>query len=84
LSYLALDRRADAGFSVGAARIIGRPRVYKAHALLLGCDEAGLRESRLNKRRDPGLFRRMRKGQLGTLVNWKVQDAEALELTEKA
>jgi SAM-dependent methyltransferase len=61
VSYLALDRRGGAD---GGMRMIGRPRVYKAHALLLGCDADGVREVRLTKREDPEGFRRLKKGAL--------------------
>jgi SAM-dependent methyltransferase len=60
LSFLVLDRRLQPG--PDAVRIIGRPRVYKAHALLLGCDSSGVREYRVTKREQPEEFRRLKKG----------------------
>ncbi len=39
LSYLVLDKRSVT--ETAEVRVIGRPRVYKAHALLLGCDATG-------------------------------------------
>jgi hypothetical protein len=38
LSFLVLDQRAAPSLPAGSGRVIGHPRVYKAHALLLGCD----------------------------------------------
>jgi len=60
VSYLVLDKRpVPAG---PALRVIGRPRVYKAHALLLGCDDTGVRDRPLQKRDHPEEFRRWKKG----------------------
>ena len=64
LSYLVLDKRVWPQH--GEARIIGRPRVYKAHALLLGCDGTGVREYRQTKREAPDEFRQLKKGRIPT------------------
>ena len=64
LSYLVLDKRAWP--QPGEVRIIGRPRVYKAHALLLGCDSTGVREYRQTKREEPDAFRQLKKGKIPT------------------
>ncbi|MBM3859258.1 MAG: hypothetical protein FJ395_06365 [Verrucomicrobia bacterium] len=61
VSYLTLDRRVVA---TGATQAIGRARVYKAHALVLTCDETGVRELRVTKRENPDLFRRLKKTRL--------------------
>lgn len=61
LSFVVLDKRPQEP-RVNAVRAIGRPRVYKAHALRLGCDSAGVREYRVTKREQPDAFRRLRKG----------------------
>jgi len=58
VSYLALDRRPAQS---GGMRLIGRPRVYKAHALALGCDGSGVRERRVEKRVEPELYRKLKK-----------------------
>lgn len=58
VSYLVLDRRPAP--TVGM-RMIGWPRVYKAHALVLGCDAEGVRERRVEKRTEPELYRRLKK-----------------------
>ena len=52
-------------------RVIGRARVYKAHALLLGCDETGLKERELTKRALPDEFRQIKKETFDTLQVWK-------------
>lgn len=59
VSYLVLDRRPASPYGM---RMIGRPRIYKAHALLMGCDEAGVREIEVRKRDEPEEFRRLKKG----------------------
>ena len=71
LSFLVLDKRTVPVLPPGAARIIGHPRVYKAHALLLGCDETGVREHRLTQRALPDEFRRLRKDDFDALQLWK-------------
>jgi ribosomal protein RSM22 (predicted rRNA methylase) len=60
LSFVVLDKRPQEP-RVNAVRTIGRPRVYKAHALLLGCDSAGVQEYRVTKREQPDAFRRLKK-----------------------
>lgn len=63
LSYLVLDKRRLS--QSDRVRVIGRPRVYKAHALLLGCDSGGVREHRRTKRDQPNEFHRLKKGDVG-------------------
>ena len=58
-SYLVLDRKAPA---TGGARIIGEPRFYRGHAKMLSCQSDGVREVTIQKRDDPELFRRLKKG----------------------
>ncbi|MDR2675714.1 MAG: small ribosomal subunit Rsm22 family protein [Opitutaceae bacterium] len=41
----------------GSSRIIGRPRLHKAHATLCNCDESGVAELTLPRRADPGFFK---------------------------
>ena len=59
VSYLVLDKRP---VTVSGTREIGRPRVYKAHALVLTCDESGVRNRRVTKRENPDEYRRLKKG----------------------
>ena len=63
LSFLVLDRRPPPGSS--AVRAIGRPRVYKAYALALGCESSGVRDYRVTKRDQPEEFRQFKKGRFG-------------------
>jgi len=69
VSYLVLDKRPLPALPAAAKRLIGAPRVYKAHALALLCGATGVREHRLTKRDSPAEFRR-----------WKKRDAESLQL----
>jgi len=66
LSYLVLDKRPVP--ETAEVRVIGRPRVYKAHALLLGCDATGVREYRQTKREQPEEFRRLKKAKIPNYV----------------
>ena len=63
LSFVVLDKRQQEP-RANTVRVIGRPRVYKAHALLLGCDSPGVREHRVTKREQPDAFRRLKKGEI--------------------
>jgi len=72
VSYLVLDQRPPATLPSGATRVIGAPRVYKAHALALGCDATGVHERRLTKRALPDEFRRWKKGGYDSLQNWRL------------
>lgn len=67
LSFLVLDKRPAP--QLDEIRVIGRPRVYKAHALLLGCDSSGVRDYRQTKREQPEEFRRLKKGKIPTYVS---------------
>jgi SAM-dependent methyltransferase len=61
VSFLVLDKRPQSD-RPNVTRVIGRPRVYKAHALLLTCDVSGINEYRCAKRDQPEEFRRLKKG----------------------
>lgn len=71
LSFLVLDQRPPPPLPPGAARVIGHPRIYKGHALLLGCDASGVRERTLTKRIFPDEFRALKKGEAEVLRDWK-------------
>ena len=79
LSFLVLDQRPAPALPVGAARVIGHPRLYKAHALLLGCDATGVRERRLTKRLLPDEFRRLKKDFADPLPVWRCAGDEIVE-----
>jgi hypothetical protein len=76
LSFLVLDSRPTPALPAGAARVIGHPRIYKPHALLLGCDETGVRERRLTKRAFPAEYKRLKKGEGDPLQVWQCDGDE--------
>ena len=80
LSFLVLDRRPISALAMGATRVLGRPRVYKPHALLLGCDKFGVLERRVMKRTLPDEFRRLKKGECDPLQVWRCEAEEILEV----
>lgn len=67
LSFLVLDQRPAPALPADATRVLGHPRVYKAHALLLSCDESGVCERKLTKRALPGEFKQLKKGAFAPL-----------------
>ena len=72
LSYLVLDKR-PSPLKPGATRIIGRPRVYKPHALILGCDDCSVCEHRLDKRSCPEAFKQLKRDRFESLQWWTSQ-----------
>ncbi len=70
LSFLVLDQRPAPLLPAGAGRVIGHPRIYKAHALLLGCDATGVRERKLSQRKLPQEFRALKKSAGEVLRVW--------------
>jgi hypothetical protein len=58
-SYLVLDRKTPPS---DGARIIGEPRVYRGYAKALRCRADGVCEETIQKRDNPELFRRLKKG----------------------
>jgi hypothetical protein len=81
LSFLVLDKPPAPPLPAGAARVIGHPRVYKPHALLLGCDEFGVRERRLTKRALPEEYRKLKKGDCDPLQVWQQESDEITSVT---
>lgn len=73
LSFLVMDRRSPPVVPPDAGRVIGHPRLYKAHASLLGCDASGVSERRLMKRMHPEEFRSAKKGSCPVLCEWECQ-----------
>ena len=76
LSFLVLDRRPAPALSACAGRVIGHARLYKAHALLLGCDASGVSERRLMKRNHSEEFRALKKDISQVLREWECQAGE--------
>ena len=79
LSFLVLDKRPVPSLPAGAGRVIGHPRIYKGHALLLGCEATGVRERKLTKRHFPEEFRAWRKGTADVLRQWQYAGDEITE-----
>ena len=79
LSFLVLDKRPVPSLPDGAGRVIGHPRIYKGHALLLGCDASGVSERKMTKRRFPEEFRMLRKGTAEVLREWCCAGGEIIE-----
>lgn len=80
LSFLVLDKRSAPALPAGAARVLGHPRVYKPHALLLGCDASGVRERRLTRRALPDEFKRLRKGECDPMQVWECEGDEIVNV----
>lgn len=76
LSFLVLDQRPAPALPSGATRVIGHPRVYKPHALLLSCDHSGVSERKLTRRALPDEFKRMKKGEFDPLQIMRQADKE--------
>ena len=81
LSFLVLDQRPVAAFSAGATRVLGHPRVYKPHALLLSCDREGVCERKLTKRALPAQFKQLKKHNFAPLQLMQV-DGDEIIVTE--
>lgn len=79
LSFLVLDRRPAPALSACTGRVIGHARLYKAHALLLGCDASGVSERRLMKRNHAEEFRALKKDISPVLREWECQDGEIVK-----
>jgi hypothetical protein len=72
LSHLVLDRRPAPTLPPGTVRILGRPRIEKPFARLLGCHADGeLAERRVLKRTLPEAYHRFRKGRWDSLQGWQ-------------
>jgi SAM-dependent methyltransferase len=78
LSFLVLDARPAPPLPPGARRVIGHPRIYKGHALLLGCDAPGVRERKLTRRLFPEEFRALKKGEADVLREWECAGGEII------
>lgn len=70
LSWLALDSRPTPTLTPDTRRVIGRPRVYRGHALVLACDANGVSERTVSKRQLPDAFRQLKKEEFASLQAW--------------
>ena len=82
LSFMVMDRRPPPAVPVDAVRMLGKARVYKGYALLLGCQEPGVADHRLQKRTDPAYFRRLGKEQTATLQHWQIEEGREILAAE--
>ncbi len=76
VSFLVLDKRPAPALPADAARLIGHPRLYKGHALVLGCDTTGVADRRMMKRQFPTEYRAFKKGDAPSLCQWKCENTE--------
>jgi len=84
-SFLVLERksvraRVPATLPEGWSRVIGRPRVYKGFAKLLGCSAEGVDEVELQKRVDPGLFKALKADEAPVLWRWVVENGRIVQI----
>ncbi len=70
------------GHAGRGTRVIGRPRVYGAYAMILGCNAGGLAERRLMKRHLPEQFKLLRKGRFDALQYWRCEGIDVIEMTD--
>lgn len=82
VSFLVLDQRPAPALPPGTVRVIGSPRVYKAHASVLACDADGVGECELFKRHLPAMFRRFRKGDCPALQTWTREGGRVIDAVD--
>jgi ribosomal protein RSM22 (predicted rRNA methylase) len=80
VSFLVLDRRRPSPLPAGATRLLGRPRVLKGRASMLGCSAHGVREHRLLKRTAPDLFRAASRGEVPSLGAWRLEGDDVIDV----
>lgn len=78
LSFLVMDRRPVASPPSGTMHMVGSPRVHKPFVAVTGCDDSGLHDRHLTKRRHPDLYRRAKKGHLDTVAVWEAEGDEVV------
>ena len=71
VSYLALDQRPAPPLAAGAFRLIGRARISKPFAHVLGCDASGVCEAVLARREHPEAYRAFKKDRPPTALTWE-------------
>lgn len=82
VSYLVLDRREAPPLPAGTVRVLGRPRVYKAHALALACSVEGVSEAELRRREAPEVFRRWAGGECPGWQVWVREEGRVRQVTD--
>ena len=80
VSFLVMDRRPDSRRLPGMTRLIGKARIYKPHALILGCEAEGLIEPRVSKRRHPEFFKKLRKEDAPPWVRWTHEGGDVTDI----
>jgi hypothetical protein len=75
-SYLVLDRRGGKPADGQGVRIIGWPRHYKGYVRIYACDASGLQELTLQERDHPGLFKELRDGPRGCLLEVEMEGSK--------
>ena len=81
-SYANETTASQDGCACRVTRVIGRPRVYGAYGMILGCDTSGLAERRLMKRHLPEQFKLLRKGRFDGLQCWRCEGIDVIETTD--
>lgn len=76
VSFLVLDRRPVSPYPEKSVRMIGHPREYKGHMLILGCDAQGVADKRLQKRTVPGFYKEIEKRRASNLQQWETEGTE--------
>jgi hypothetical protein len=84
VSYLVMDKRPRAAMSAETYRVIGRARVYKAHAQFLACNRCGVKEYELHKRDFASVFKQVKKGNVAPLQEWQVTGERITGITTRS
>lgn len=73
--FLALerhDRTPPDDTAAGFSRVIGEPRSYRGFARVLSCDAGGVSECMMQKRDNPGLFKRLNRPEGPPVYRWTI------------
>jgi SAM-dependent methyltransferase len=80
VSYLVLDSRPAPVLPAGATRVLGRARLYKGYAMLLGCDETGVHDRRMPQKFHPEAYKLLRREQMPPLQAWTCEGEKIVSL----
>ncbi len=83
LSYLVLDKRPRPALPADTYRVLGRPRVYKAHALIQACNACGVKNYELHKRDHPAEFKQAKKDNCPPLQRWETNEDRITKVLSK-